>query len=200
MSTHVYCKDAQRTRRRALVLAGLASLLPIVLGLSACETLRVGSDYDRAANLSTYKSFTWVPREDYGTRNPLVVERARDAIKAGLEQKGYMYVADENAADFTVDFTIGAHDRLDVHTYPLRYAGPWWSYGPGWWGYPYWGSGVDVHQYREGILAIDVFDAKTHKPVWHGWAKKSLTRGDMDHSSGAIHEAATAVLAKFPPG
>ncbi|HZT03472.1 MAG TPA: DUF4136 domain-containing protein [Steroidobacteraceae bacterium] len=71
--------------------------------------------------------------------------------------------------------------------------------GPRWWGYRYWGTGVDVHRYREGTLAIDMFDAKTHKPVWHGWAKKPLTRRDLEHSDVSIPEAIDAVLATFPP-
>jgi hypothetical protein len=58
---------------------------------------------------------------------------------------------------------------------------------------------VDVRQYREGTLSVDVFDAHTHRPVWHGWAKKELTRSDMQNSTQAINNAVQAVLAKFPP-
>jgi hypothetical protein len=56
-----------------------------------------------------------------------------------------------------------------------------------------------VRQYREGTLSIDVFDAHSHRPVWHGWAKKELTRNDMEHSAEAIRKAVDSVLAKFPP-
>ena len=191
-------RDARR--RSFATLAGLACALGLAVMLTGCETVRVGSDYDRAANFTNYHSFTWLPREDYGARNPLVVERARDAIQASLQQKGYAYTSDPAAADFAVDFTINAQQRTDIHTYPAVYAGDWHWYGPRWWGYPYWGTGVDVHQYREGVLAIDAFDARTHRPVWHGWAKKALTHEDMDQSGRSIREAADAVLAKFPPG
>ena len=187
-------------RGRFAILAGMTFALTLVVGLTGCETLRVGSDYDRAANFANFHSFTWLPRQDYGARNPLVVERARDAIQARLEQKGYTYTSDPAAADFAVDFTVDAHQRTDIHTYPAAYAGDWHWYGPHWWGYPYWGTGIDVQQYREGVLAIDAFDAKTHKPVWHGWAKKALTRKDMEQSGQSLREAADAVLAKFPPG
>lgn len=180
--------------------AGLVCALALTLGLAGCETLRVGSDYDRAANFSAYHSFTWLPRQDYGVSNPLIVERAREAIQADLEQKGYTLASDAQSADFAVDFTIGAHERTDIHTYPAPYSGMWYWYGPHWWGYPYWGTGIDVHRYREGVLAVDVFDARTHKPVWHGWAKKPLTREDMEQSRQSLREAADAVLAKFPPG
>jgi hypothetical protein len=49
----------------------------------------------------------------------------------------------------------------------------------------YWGDEVDVHQYREGTLSVDVFDARSHRAVWHGWATKKLSRADMDRSEGA---------------
>jgi len=52
--------------------------------LTACASLRVGSDFDRNATFSGYHAFAWMPREHYGTRNPLVVERTRDAIRAEL--------------------------------------------------------------------------------------------------------------------
>lgn len=187
-------------RERFGILASIACALGFALALSGCETVRVGSDYDRAANFSSFHAFTWLPRENYGARNPLIVERARDAIQARLQQMGYTYTSDAAAADFAVDFTIGAQQRTDIQTYPTTYAGDWSWYGPRWWGYPYWGTGIDVHQYREGVLAIDAFDAKTHRPVWHGWAKKALTRRDMEQSAQSIREAADAVLAKFPPG
>lgn len=185
--------------RPVLILAGLACLIPITLALNACETLRVGSDYDRTADFAGYRSFSWLPRQDYGTRNPLIVERAREAIQSELRKKGYVYSADSGPADFAVDFTIGSQERVNVSTYPPPYAGPWYWYGPRWWGYRYWGTGVDVHRYREGTLAIDMFDAKTDKPVWHGWARKPLTRTDLEHSDVSIPEAVDAVLATFPP-
>ncbi len=188
------------SRRRVAIMAAFTCALTLAVGLTGCETLRVGSDYDRAASFANYHSFTWLPRENYGVRDPLVVQRARDDIEARLEQKGYTYTSNPEAADFAVDFTIGAHERTDIHTYPAPYSATWYWYGPHWWGYPYWGTGVDVHQYREGVLAVDVFDARSHRPVWHGWARKALTRKDMEQSGESIREAVDAVLAKFPPG
>jgi len=184
---------------RALVIQTPARLawLSIVL-LASCSTLRVGSDYDRNASFTAYHGFAWLPREHHGSANPLVMQRARDAIQAELTQKGFTYVSDPAAADFAVDFTIGARERMEVRSYPAPYAGWSWGY-PGWWGYPYWGSEVDVRQYREGTLSIDMFDVRSHRPVWHGWAKKELTQADIERSEGPIRAAVNAVLAKFPP-
>ncbi len=199
--SHVFKTNESRAARwRGRVLFGLAVLLPLALALSGCETLRVGSDYDRTASFSNYHSFTWLPRQEYGVSNPLVVERAKEAITSALEQKGYRFVENAADADFAVDFTMGSRERVDIHTYPRPYAWPWYGYGRYWWGYPYWGTGVDVTSYREGTLSIDVFDAKTHRPVWHGWAKKPLSHEDIVHSAASIREAVDSILAKFPPG
>ncbi len=164
--------------------------------LTSCATMQVGSDFDHAATFSAYHAFAWMPREQYGSRNPLVIQRARDAIQAELTRKGFVYASD-SAADFIVDFTIGSRERVDVQSYPAPYDGVYWTL-PGWWG-PYWGTTVDVHKYREGTLSIDIFDARSHKPVWHGWAKKELNRSDMERSEGPIRAAVNSILAHFPP-
>jgi hypothetical protein len=178
----------------------LAALAAVAVLASACTTLQVGSDYDRTASFHGYKTFTVMQRGHSGVSNPLVAVRASDSIKAELTQKGFVEASDPSKADFTVDFTIGAQERTDVNAYPEPYVGPGWGWGArGWWGGPYWGSAVDVRQYHEGTLSIDVFDAHSHRPVWHGWAKKELTRQDMDNSAEPIHKAVAAVLAKFPP-
>jgi hypothetical protein len=172
------------------------ALLVAVVG---CASLRVGSDYDRRASFAGYHSFTWLPRAHSRTRNPLTVQRARDAIQVELIRKGYTLASDAASADFAVDFTIGSRARMDVHAYPAPYFGSWYVGGPGWWGYPYWGSQIDVREYREGTLSIDVFDARSRRPVWHGWAKKELSQSDLERSEKPIREAVEAVLMKFPP-
>lgn len=166
--------------------------------LAACASLQVGSDFDRTANMRGYHTFAWMPRDHHGTSNPLVAQRAHDAIRGVLTSKGFTYSEDSAQADFVVDFTIGSHERTDIQSYPAPYAGAGWGYR-GWWGYPYWGNEVDVRQYREGVLSIDVFDGRTHRPVWHGWAKKELSRADVERSEGPVRTAVEAVLERFPP-
>ncbi len=183
----------------------VTSLLVVFIAVAAasCATVQVGSDYDRSASFSNYHTFTLMHRDhhgDPGMTNPLVVQRTEDAVRQEMIRKGYSLATDPAAADFTVDFTIGSHERTDVNTYPEPYVGMGWGWGgPGWWGGSYWGNNLDVRQYREGTLSIDVFDAHTHRPVWHGWAKKELSRRDIEQSEEPIRAAVSSVLAKFPP-
>jgi Domain of unknown function (DUF4136) len=178
--------------------------LVLTLGfVSGCASeLQVGNDYDRSATFRNYHTFTVMQREHRGLENPLnplVAVRVEDAIRADLNQKGYVETTDPQAADFMIDFTIGSRERTDITSYPQPYAGRGWV-GPGWGGGPYWGDPVEVHQYREGTLSVDVFDAHSHRPVWHGWATKELSPDELEHSSPEpVRRAVAAVLAKFPP-
>jgi hypothetical protein len=178
-------------------MTGLLSVASLAVFLCSCASIQVGSDYDRSASFAGYHTFAWMVREHHGSSNPLTAQRAQDAIEAELTRRGFVHASDPAGADFIVDFTIGAHDRMDVQSFPEPYYGPYWSY-PGWWR-PYWGSTLDVRTYREGTLSIDVFDGRTHRPVWHGWARKDLTRSDTEHSEGPIRHAVRSVLADFPP-
>lgn len=178
------------------VIAPMILLLMALTG--ACTTLRVGNDYDRQAQFGGYHRFSWLPRAHSTGGNPLIEQRARDAVQASLTAKGYTYVDDPTVADFAIDVTIGARDRIDIQSYPGPYAGPWGWDRRGWWGYPYWGSAIDVTSYREGTLSVDMFDTQSHRPVWHGWAKKDLSQSDIDHPGTPIRDAVAAVLAQFP--
>jgi hypothetical protein len=115
----------RRATPRWMIAVTLAAAL-----ISGCATTRVGSDYDRSASFANYHSFTLMNREHHGTNsatNPLVVQRTEDAIRAELARKGYKLTSDPAAADFTVDFTIGAQERTDVNSYPDPYVGMGWG-------------------------------------------------------------------------
>jgi hypothetical protein len=61
------------------------------------------------------------------------------------------------------------------------------------------GSRVDVRVYRQGTLSIDIFDAHSHEPVWHGRGTKELTHADLEHPRAPIRGAVRAILYEFPP-
>jgi hypothetical protein len=178
------------SKRGGTRLLGLAAMGFI---LTACTSLHVGSDYDRAASFTHYQTYAWLSREHQSNSYPLAAQNAHSAIDSELSRKGYTLIDDPARADFVVDSTIGARDRVDIQAYPVSYRGPWI------WGRWYYGNQIDVRQYREGTLAVDVFDGRTHQPVWTGWARKELSQADREHSAEPIRTAAAAVLERFPP-
>jgi cytochrome c553 len=62
-----------------------------------------------------------------------------------LKSKGIEKVSSGVAASFTVAYTVGARDRIDVFAFPEVYRNHPWS-----WGRPYYGREVDVSTYTEG--------------------------------------------------
>jgi Domain of unknown function (DUF4136) len=179
------CRTRASREKTAMWLPSVAVLL------TACTvTPHVASDYDKSIQFSNFHKFTLIVRPHPSVHSsPLVEQRTYDAIGQELTNKGFTYVPDPAQADFAVDFSIGAQDRLDVRSTPR--AAPW---GPGW-----WGNDIDVRQYQEGTLAVDVFDVQSRRAVWHGSAKKELSQSEVEHSETPIRAAVTAVLANFPP-
>src|SRR4029450_825847 len=73
-------------RRPEAMLAVVAAL-----ALGGCaSSMKVSTDYDRAANFSSFKTYSWRP----GTPlpNPLNAERLVNAIDANLKAKGFTKV------------------------------------------------------------------------------------------------------------
>jgi hypothetical protein len=161
--------------------------------LTACASVRVTSDYDHRASFSQYQTYAWLPRAHTRSQNPLATRHAQEAIDAEMQKKGYTLVSDMDGADIVVDFTLAAKERLDIQSYPVAYRGPWM------WGRRYYGDQIDLRTYREGSLVIDIFDGRTHQPVWTGKATKELSRAELEHSRAPVQAATTAVLAAFPP-
>ena len=171
------------------------------LFVAGCATtLQAHSDHDRGQNFSAYHTYAWmtdqpmVATPDELTRvSPLNRHRIEQAIENELATKGFQKSTARAAADFVVSYTVGARDRVDVFSYPAPYGGPWR------WGGPYFGHDVDVTMYREGTLAIDVFDGKNHQPVWHGWASKRISEHDLKHAAEQIPPAVALIMQDFPP-
>lgn len=174
-----------------------------VLLLGACSTLQVGSHYDETNNFGLYRSFSWIddspyiqaPSRDAVTVSPLTQAKIERAIRRQLETMGYVFVADRTRADFVIAYTVGTRRELTIDAYPVIYRGPW-----GWhvYGSLYYPHEVHRHEYVKGTLAVDIFDARSRRPVWHGWAEKTVTSDDRRNPGPSIDAAVENLLMHFP--
>jgi hypothetical protein len=152
------------------------ALAVVGLALSACASKpTISSQTTRGANLSAYTSYAWVNAPPPGGMNPVAWERVKQDVDSALTAKGYTQ-ADPGA--LAVILTIGARNKTDINTY-------------GW-----WGRQVSVYQYTEGKISIDVFDAKTKQPLWHGQATQTIDPGNPNEA--LIDTAVAGVMANFP--
>lgn len=177
--------------------------------ISGCaSTFEASYDHDPAINFSSYQTFAWISKnpmkvgQSVGAVNPLLEPRISSALEKALVAKGYKYVIEPKNADFVVSFTVGSREEIRVDSYPSMSAGYGTAYPGHWgWGSRYYGGGMEtqVRQYTEGMLAVDIFDVKDRRPVWHGVATKRISEADRDDAAATIQAAVDAILAGFPP-
>lgn len=184
-------------------------LVTAFLGLTACATgFKATYDSDPSHDFSGYQTFAWMSANPMivGPTNrvpsPLLEPKIMAAVESVLTTRGYSKVDDPESADFVLSFTIGSREEIKVNSYPATYAG--YGYGGGWgWGGPYYGMGMatetQVRQYQKGMLALDVFDVKERRPVYHSVAEKSITDADRKKMDELVKAAVAAVLEAFPP-
>ena len=174
--------------------ATLLTMALVSLGLAACASgFKASYDADPAHDFSGYQTYAWISKNPMivGSTNrmpnPLLEPRIMAAIEDGMTVRGFRKVDDPESADFTLSFTVGSREEIKVNSYPASYQG--------FYGHPrsaYW-------QYQKGMLALDVFDVKEHRPVYHSVAEKSITDSDRKKMDETINAAVAAVLQAFPP-
>ena len=175
-----------------LVLAGL---------LGGCATINTGSHFDETANFGAYKSFSWIDDEPLISMDssipvsPLAQSMVESAIKNELMAKGYTFAENRDNADFAVGYTIGTRENIRVESYPAHYRGYWGWHVP--YSYYYYRD-FSAHSYTQGTLAVDIFDNDTGKPVWHGWAEKTVSRSDREDPGPAIKQGVRKLFESFP--
>jgi hypothetical protein len=191
------------TIRKALLLAAAF----VSLGLTACATgFKATYDSDPAHDFSAYQTFAWISENPMivgpsnRVPNPLLEPKIMAAIEEDMAMKGYTKIDNPEAADFVLSFTVGSREEIKVNSYPATYAG--YGYRGAWgWGGPYYGMATEtqVRQYQKGMLALDVFDVKERRPVFHAVAEKSITDSDRKKMDETIQAAVDAVVQAFPP-
>ena len=176
------------------MLAGMAMLL----GACAAPQPVFDTKYDPEQDFSAYRTFAWARDEPMDVTGllgptPQTAEKLLQSIRNNLESKGFSYLDDRAAADFWVQFTVGARDGVEIWNVPN-------SFDDGWWGRPFYGSRQVAEQYTEGELAIDIIDGARQVPVWHGSASRRLTREDLSNPDPDVQPVVDEVLSTFPPG
>jgi hypothetical protein len=174
----------------------------VAASLSGCA-LQVRSDVNRTAfhpgQCHTF-AFAGSFRADNPMRgtvaNPVNESRLRAAITSRMQSIG-VQLTSENP-DCLVGYGIGSTLVVDpgypVGPYPYGlygYGYGWGPYGGPWgWGGPY--------VYRQGMIGIDLYDAKSHEALWHASVDQNLYGTTGADAEQKIDAAVTALFAHFP--
>ena len=146
------------------------------------------------------RTFSWAgsfPTDndpDRGTiANPVNEARLRAAIAMHLQGLGMQLVTSD--PDCLVGYGIGAHNVIQG-AYPVN-----WGMGFGWrhGGFGYGGFGWDgPYVSRQGIIGVDLYQAKSREPLWHASANQDLTGVTGEQATRKIDQAVDAIFSKYP--
>lgn len=180
----------------------LLILSTLIAFTAGCATYSAKVDFDKNINIETtnYRTFAWLSNAKIMAApvdiNPVMKARVDNSIEQAFIAKGYQLVANAEDADFTISYTVGSRDKIKVNSYPATYNSGF-GWGRSYYGNMSIGTETSVRQYTEGKLAIDIYDVKTHQPVWHGWATKRLTSENSDNPLTMINKVVVEVVNKF---
>ncbi|MEO0689457.1 MAG: DUF4136 domain-containing protein [Pseudomonadota bacterium] len=166
---------------------------------TACSTTSVNTDYSPTADFKSFRTYTWVTTDPQPGVNPLLFGRIKDTIDREMAAKSYTL---SDNPDFAVAITLGARDEIRQDYVAPAY-GAYGGFYPGYglrpyssaWAYSY--SPTQISQVTKGTLAIDVYDAASKEPVWHGTGTKTIDRDNIKQEN--VDQVIAEVLAKFPP-
>ncbi len=182
----------------------LSLLFTAMLTLGACTTPHVRHDYDSRANIANYHTYAWEQSGDVAPaggpafNNPLNYQRLRAAVNANLTKQGLRSAAEGAAPDCFVTVAIGSRQTLESDDrYPMRVGVGWGWWHPGWMGSMNWATD-GIYTYREGRIAVDMFDAKTREPLWHAEVEKDLSGLTGEKAEAHINAVVAAMFTKFP--
>lgn len=181
------------TKRIATILIALLVAVPATAGVYV--------DYDRTADMKSFKTFKWIdkPGTSMEYQNKLLHSRLKNYIEYLLAQGG-MHEADESP-DLLVTYHVSSETEmsLDVASYGYTW-GPSFAWDPYWHGAWAGGMGVSsatVRNYQVGTLIIDIIRAEDKMLVWRGSATGIVVPENPEKLQKKIKKAVDKMVAKW---
>jgi hypothetical protein len=173
-------------KRRLLISLSMLA----VISLIACSNVGVKTDFDPDIDFTSYKTYDWLnidSRQGESTyaNVELVDQRIKRAVDEQLTDFGYIH-ADNGQPDFLVAYYTITNDKERAADYGYRY-----------FGHSHRVNDVQVYQYDQGTLIIDIVDTKLNQLIWRGWASQSLD--NINPTEDQIQKAVSQILGQFPP-
>jgi hypothetical protein len=175
-------------------------LLCVMLLAASCSSIRVSSDFDKNAQFATYKTYAFTNEALSLPVNQLNRDRILAAMEKELAAKGF--TKSETNPDVWIDLKLTAKEKQSA---TATSSPSYYGYGYGY-GYPYaWGGGfstttIDIDQYLEGTLFVDMIDVKEKKLVWQGRAVGTIDEeASQQKREQNINYAAKQVFRHYPP-
>lgn len=172
------------------VALALIGMMLVLAGNASAQ--QVKTDYDRSANFTQYKTYSW---EHVRTKDPLDIDRIKSAVNGALAGKGWTQV--NSGGDVSIVAIEMTQERQTLNTFYDDFGGGWgWRrFGGGGFGE----STTTTDTYTVGTLVVDLFDTKTKQLIWRGSASDTLSNNSEKNIKN-LNKSAEKIFKNFPPG
>lgn len=167
--------------------------------LAACATgpeiksqVDPGTDFGQYGTWGFYKPIA-MESSGYST---WITERIKADVRQQMDSRGYRYT--ETSPDLLVNFQGVIKDKTQVWNTPQPAFGPYWGYRAAYWGMPGWYNQVEVDQYKEGTLTVDLVDARRNHMVWTAAAIQEVTNVAQSQKEAEIDTAIASIFSRYP--
>jgi hypothetical protein len=152
---------------------------------------QVKTDYDHNANFGQYKTYSW---EKVQTRDPLLVDRIKDAVGRVLTAKGWTQV--DSGGDASIVAIEITQQQQTLNTFYDGFGGGWgWRrFGGGGFG----DATTTTETYNIGTLVVDLFDTKTKNLIWRGSSSDTLSN-NANKNTKNLDKGVQKMFEHFPP-
>lgn len=170
----------------------LTAVCAAVFIAGCAPSVTVNYDYDTEYDFAPLKIYAWLPIKSTGQVSELRIRRFVNAVNNQLQSQGYTLNAEN--PDFLLAIHGATKEQINVTDWGYGY-GPRWGAG--------WGGGyrdVDVSQWTEGTIFIDIVDAESRQMVWRGTAQTEVEEGlSPDKQQQKYADICARLFANFPP-
>ena len=168
------------------------------IGFTSTFAQQVVNDFDHQANFSQYKTYSW---QEIKPPNSLWDSRIKNAVDAQLSAKGWTSV--KTGGDVEVVAIKMTATQRTLETFYDNFGGGFGG-GWGWRGFGGYGGGfgdatTTEHDYKDGTLVVDLFDAKTKQLIWRGSAEDMLS-DKPEKNERSLEKGVAKMFKHFPPG
>jgi len=158
----------------------------VVTAAAICASVR--TDYDRNANFSRYRTYSWIEVE---AQNSLWDDRIRAAVDQQLAARGWKKVPAGGDASVAAYNQVVTRERLYT-----TYSDPGWGWG---WGGGFGTAFTQVVPEEVNNFTVDIFDAATKKLIWRGSGTK-LVSSRSKKNIHRLNDVVKDMFKRFPTG
>jgi hypothetical protein len=150
---------------------------------------QVKTDYDHKANFGQYRTYSW---EKVQTKDPLMVDRIKDAVNAALTAKGWTQV--DSGGDVCIVAIEITRNQQTLNTFYDGFGGGW-----RWRGFGGFGEATTTTEtYQVGTLVVDLFAGTSKNLIWRGASSDTLSN-NADKNTRNLDKGVQKMFEHFPP-